>query len=232
MLDETPYPLGEDDTTGAPNGDPDTALLREVEALLDRQVNPAVAAHGGHIAADRVEGGTVYLRMSGGCQGCAASSATLRQGVERMLRAALPQIGEIVDVTDHAAGSNPFYSLGDGNSPILNRPIPAGVIVLENGQVTVEPEYLAPRLGLHAGDAARGPAQRRRRRRHGNRPGCGWPARRGSSCAAVAAPGRPRSMLTARPARSPPPRVIEAAADKEQSLPQRVRAYLEALPPG
>ena len=143
----------------------------------------------------------------------------------------MPQIGEIVDVTDHAAGSNPFYSLGDGNSPILNRPIPAGVIVLENGQVTVEPEYLAPRLGLtpetlreglHSGavvgvtetgqDADAG--KTRIVLRSGSR---AWAAE-------IDADGAAREI--------PPPRVIEAAADKEQSLPQRVRAYLEALPPG
>ncbi|WP_397544245.1 DUF6522 family protein [Roseovarius salis] len=230
VLDETPYPLGEDDTTGAPGADPDSALLREVEALLDGQVNPAVAAHGGHIAADRVEGGTVYLRMSGGCQGCAASAATLRQGVERMLRAALPQIGEIVDVTDHAAGSNPYYAQGGGASPALNRPIPAEVIGWEDGQVTVDPDFLAPRLGLtpetlreglHSGsvvgvtetgqDADAG--KTRVVLRSGSR---AWAAE-------IDATGAAREI--------PPPRVIEAAVGKEQDLPGRVRAHLEALPP-
>jgi len=230
VLDETPYPLGEDDTTGAPDADPDSALLRKVEALLDGQVNPAVAAHGGHIAAERVEGSTVYLRMSGGCQGCAASSATLRQGVERMLRAALPQIGEIVDVTDHAAGSNPFYARDGGSSPILNRPIPAGVIGLDNGQVTVDPDFLAPRLGLtpetlrdglHSGavvgvtetgqDADVG--KTRIVLRSSSR---AWAAE-------IDAAGAAREI--------PPPRVIEAAAGKEQTLPNRVRTHLEALPP-
>ena len=231
VLDQTPYPLGQDEGTGAPDGDPDRALLREVEVLLDGQVNPAVAAHGGHIATDRVEGGTVYLRMSGGCQGCAASAATLREGVERMLRAALPQIGEIVDVTDHAAGSNPFYAQRGGASPILHRPIPAGVIGLENGQVTVDPDYLARRLGLtpetlreglqsgavvgvtetgHDADAGK----TRVVLRSGSR---AWAAE-------IDAAGAAREI--------PPPRVIEAAADKEEALPQRVRTYLEALPPG
>jgi len=232
VLDETPYPLGEDDTIVGFNADadPDGTLLKEVEALLDGQVNPAVAAHGGHIAADRVEGSTVYLRMSGGCQGCAASSATLRQGVERMLRAALPQIGEIVDVTDHAAGSKPFYARGGGSSPILNRPIPAGVIGLDNGQVTVDPDFLAPRLGLtpetlreglHSGavvgvtetglDAEVG--KTRVVLRSGSR---AWAAE-------IDATGAAREI--------PPPRVIEAAAGKEQTLPNRVRTHLEVLPP-
>jgi Fe-S cluster biogenesis protein NfuA len=230
VLDETPYPLGEDEGTGTPHGDADTALLREVEALLDRQVNPAVAAHGGHIAADRVEGGTVYLRMSGGCQGCAASAATLRQGVERMLRAALPQIDEIVDVTDHASGSNPYYAQGGNASPILNRPIPAGVIGLENGQVTVDPDYLAPRLGLTPETLREGlqrgtvvgvtetgqdadAGKTRIVLRSGNR---AWAAE-------INAAGAAREI--------PPPRVIEAAAGKEQSLPHGVRAHLETLPP-
>ena len=229
VLDETDTPLaaGED----APEPDPDAVLLRQVEELLDRQVNPSVAAHGGHISADRVEGRTVYLRMSGGCQGCAASSATLRQGVERMLRAALPQIGEIVDVTDHAAGSSPFYSRDDGSSPVLNRPIPAGVIGCDNGQVTVDPDYLAPRLGLT-------PETLREGLRSGAVVGVtetGQDADAGKTRIVLRSGSRAWAAeidATGAAREIPPPRVIEAAADKEQSLPQRVRAYLEALPPG
>jgi Fe/S biogenesis protein NfuA len=56
-----------------------------------------------------IEGDTLYLRMSGGCQGCAASAATLRQGIERIVREAVPEIQEIVDVTDHSSGVNPYY---------------------------------------------------------------------------------------------------------------------------
>ena len=145
VLDTGDTPLG-DQASGS--DDPDTALLRAVEDLLDRQVNPSVAAHGGHIAVEKVAGNTVYLRMSGGCQGCAASSATLREGVERMLRAALPQITDIVDVTDHASGISPFYAKADGPSPVMNRPIPPSVIDWQDGQIMVDPEYLAPRLGL------------------------------------------------------------------------------------
>lgn len=225
VLDETDAPLGQDtpdDTT------PDKDLLGAVEDLLNRQVNPAVAAHGGHISADRVEGGTVYLRMSGGCQGCAASAATLRQGVERMLRAALPQIGEIVDVTDHAAGETPFYARDDGPSPMLNRPIPEDVVGWEDGQIMVDPDYLAARLGLT-------PEALRDGMRSGDVTGVtetGEGADSGKTriilrsgtrawAAEVDATGAAREI--------PPPRVVEAAAGKEQDLSNRVRAHLEAL---
>ncbi len=228
VLDETDAPLGRDDTPD--DVDPDVALLKDVEALLDRQVNPSVAAHGGHIAVDRVEAGTVYLRMSGGCQGCAASAATLRQGVERMLRAALPQIGEIVDVTDHAAGSSPYYARGGGASPILNRPIPADVIGWEDGHITVDPDYLAPRLGLT-------PETLREGLRTGAVVGVtetGQDADAGKTrivlrsgsrawAAEIDAAGAAREI--------PPPRLIEAAAGKEQGLPNRVRAHLDSLLP-
>lgn len=149
-LAQTDAPLGAPAAADdAPDDDPDQALLRAVGDLLERQVNPSVAAHGGHIAAEKVADRVVYLRMSGGCQGCAASAATLREGVERMLRAALPQIAGIVDLTDHDAGAAPFYARPDGAAPpAFDRPLPAGVIHWEDGRLMVDPDYLAPRLGL------------------------------------------------------------------------------------
>jgi Fe-S cluster biogenesis protein NfuA len=229
VLDETEAPLGADEPGGdETGGDADAELLAAVEALLERQVNPAVAAHGGHIAAERVEGGTVHLRMSGGCQGCAASAATLRQGVERMLRAALPRIAEIVDVTDHAAGSNPFYARDDGASPVLSRPVPPGVLGWEDGQVTVDPDYLAQRLGLtpdalreglRTGDVA-GVTER----------GSGVDAGRTRIVLRSATRAWAAEILPDGSAREiPPPRATEAAADREQDLADRLRAYLAGL---
>ncbi len=91
-------------------GVPSQEEIRDrVEAVLQNQINPAVASHGGYIDLVGVDGNQVFLRMGGGCQGCAMSTATLRQGVERMLRQAVPQIGAILDTTDHAAGTNPYY---------------------------------------------------------------------------------------------------------------------------
>ncbi len=88
---------------------PGDDLAARVAAVLEQRVNPAVAAHGGRIALAGVQDNVVYVRMSGGCQGCGLAAVTLRQGVERMLREAVPEIAGVRDVTDHADGRNPFY---------------------------------------------------------------------------------------------------------------------------
>ncbi len=84
-------------------------LAQRVVTVLEEQVNPSIASHGGRADLVAVEETTVFLRLSGGCQGCGMARATLSQGIEVILREALPDIGEIVDVTDHASGANPFY---------------------------------------------------------------------------------------------------------------------------
>jgi Fe/S biogenesis protein NfuA len=85
------------------------AIAERVRAVLDAQVNPAIAAHGGMIELVDVQETEVYLEMSGGCQGCAMSRMTLRQGVEKMLREAVPELTAIHDVTDHASGQSPYF---------------------------------------------------------------------------------------------------------------------------
>ena len=82
----------------------------KVRQLLDRQINPALAAHGGYATLVKVEGSAAHVTMGGGCQGCAVSSRTLRDGIQAAILAAIPEITEVVDTTDHAAGENPFYS--------------------------------------------------------------------------------------------------------------------------
>jgi Fe/S biogenesis protein NfuA len=87
-------------------------LARRVVAVLEQSVNPAIASHGGRadlVALDE-EDGTAYLRLSGGCQGCAMSQMTLRQGIETSLLDEVPELTRILDVTDHGSGENPFYS--------------------------------------------------------------------------------------------------------------------------
>ena len=85
-------------------------LAERVQRVFEEVINPAIAAHGGYVELVDVSEDTLYIRMGGGCQGCAASQATLRMGIERMVREQVPEIGEIVDVTDHAAGLSPYYS--------------------------------------------------------------------------------------------------------------------------
>jgi Fe/S biogenesis protein NfuA len=84
-------------------------LMEKVQEVIDELINPQIAMHGGAVEVVDVADDTVYVRMSGGCQGCAASAATLRQGVERMIREEVPEVREIVDLTDHNAGANPYY---------------------------------------------------------------------------------------------------------------------------
>jgi Fe/S biogenesis protein NfuA len=94
--------LGEGAATGE--------LADRVRHILDTRVNPAVAAHGGNISLVDVDGSDIYLELGGGCQGCGMARVTLRQGVERMLREEIPDLGQVLDVTDHAAGANPYYA--------------------------------------------------------------------------------------------------------------------------
>ena len=98
-----PNPLeGQDiDLTGTPG--------EKLQQLLDRHINPSLAAHGGYAELVKMEETVAHILMGGGCQGCAMSAATLRQGIEVMIAEAIPEITEIVDVTDHEAGENPFF---------------------------------------------------------------------------------------------------------------------------
>jgi len=88
-----------------------TEVVREiVQDILDREINRSIASHGGAIAIVDLREGQLYVRMSGGCQGCASSEATLKQGFEVMVKRAAPEITEIIDVTDHQSGQKPYYS--------------------------------------------------------------------------------------------------------------------------
>ncbi len=83
--------------------------MRLVQELFDKEVNPAVASHGGYFNLLDVQNNTVYVELGGGCQGCGMANVTLRQGVEARLREVLPEMVALVDQTDHAAGTNPYY---------------------------------------------------------------------------------------------------------------------------
>jgi Fe-S cluster biogenesis protein NfuA len=88
----------------------DDALYEQVAELFDAQVNPMVARHGGRVELIDVQDAVVMLRMAGGCQGCGMADVTLRQGIEAMLQQHVPQVKGIVDITDHTAGTNPYFA--------------------------------------------------------------------------------------------------------------------------
>ncbi len=89
---------------------------KAIKQVLDERINPAVAAHGGHIALVDVQGDRVYIRLEGGCQGCGMADVTLKQGVEVEIRRVAPAIAAVLDVTDHAGGTNPYYQPGKGGA--------------------------------------------------------------------------------------------------------------------
>ncbi len=82
----------------------------KVQILLSERINPALASHGGFAELVRVEGDKAYVTMGGGCQGCAMSAATLREGITKAILDAIPEISEVLDTTDHGLGENPYYS--------------------------------------------------------------------------------------------------------------------------
>ena len=94
---------------GAPAGDLSGPLVDRINQVLVEQVNPAIAAHGGGAELVSVDGTIAYLRLFGGCQGCGLAQVTLKQGIERILLESIDELTQVVDVTDHASGDNPYY---------------------------------------------------------------------------------------------------------------------------
>lgn len=90
------------------NLDSDEAQV--IAKLIEEQINPALADHGGYVVLHSVESSKVFLEMGGGCQGCAMSYQTLKEGIEGAIKEAVPGIQEVVDVTNHDQGANPFYT--------------------------------------------------------------------------------------------------------------------------
>jgi Fe-S cluster biogenesis protein NfuA len=87
----------------------DDRIYEVVERVFERDVNPAIAQHGGRVELIDVQDGTIVVRMMGGCQGCGMANVTLRQGIEAQLKRIIPGLKGIEDVTDHAAGENPYF---------------------------------------------------------------------------------------------------------------------------
>lgn len=103
---DNPNPVWEDETA------------RAVAQVIAKQINPGVRAHGGYVNLIDVQDGVAYISMNGGCQGCGVAAITLRHGIEKTIREAVPAIQSVVDTTDHTQGKNPFFrSASGGQSP-------------------------------------------------------------------------------------------------------------------
>jgi Fe/S biogenesis protein NfuA len=92
-----------------PEGNLEGPVAERVQQVLEQQINPSIASHGGQAQLVSVEDGVAYLRLGGGCVGCGMATVTLSQGIEVAIRDAVPEIERVVDVTDHASGTNPYY---------------------------------------------------------------------------------------------------------------------------
>jgi len=85
-------------------------LKERVQHLLDTSINPGVAGHGGFVRLMDVQDSVVYVQMGGGCQGCGMADVTLKAGIESLIKEEIPEVTEVLDTTDHAAGRNPYYT--------------------------------------------------------------------------------------------------------------------------
>ncbi len=84
-------------------------IRRKMIDLLQTQINPNVSSHGGFVALMDVKNNDVYLQLGGGCQGCGMATVTLRTGIEKTIRANIPEVGAVIDITDHENGATPYY---------------------------------------------------------------------------------------------------------------------------
>jgi Fe/S biogenesis protein NfuA len=93
-------------------------LAAAVQRLFDEEINPALAAHGGFVHLLDLREGVAYVELGGGCQGCGMAQVTLRRGIEARICDAVPEVRQVVDSTDHAGGTNPYFGAEEaGRSP-------------------------------------------------------------------------------------------------------------------
>ena len=89
-------------------------IRTRVQDLIENAINPAIESHGGFVELVDVQDTVLYLAMGGGCQGCGMADVTLKQGIEALIKDEVPEVTEVVDVTDHTAGTSPYYAPAKG----------------------------------------------------------------------------------------------------------------------
>jgi Fe/S biogenesis protein NfuA len=95
----------------------DDPKANAVQEVIDAKINPGIASHGGFVMLLDVKDDIAYVALGGGCQGCGMANVTLKQGIEVMIREAVPEIRQVIDTTDHAGGTNPYYQPSKGGGP-------------------------------------------------------------------------------------------------------------------
>ena len=113
---EAPPPPPAPPPADRPTLDMSDPVVATVHQVIERQVNPSIASHGGRATLIDVQTDIVYVELGGGCAGCAMASVTLKQGVEQLIKQAVPSIRQVIDTTDHAAGTNPYYTAAKGGA--------------------------------------------------------------------------------------------------------------------
>lgn len=88
---------------------PDGALALRIQKVLDEQINRSLFLHGGGATLIDVKGSSVFVEMNGGCQGCSQAASTMRNGIAAVIKEHIPEIQEVLDVTEHANGRNPYF---------------------------------------------------------------------------------------------------------------------------
>lgn len=84
-------------------------VAEQVNHVIRTQINPSIASHGGVVEVVAVEEGVAYVRLGGACQGCGLAGVTLTQGIESTIVSMVPEVHQVIDVTDHNSGENPYY---------------------------------------------------------------------------------------------------------------------------
>ena len=120
------YPPQAAQIASKPTKEWDDPVAAEVQKVIDQQLNPSIAGHGGWVALLEVKDDTAYIEMGGGCRGCAVSQMTLKQGIERAILDNVPEIKKVSDTTDHDGGTNPYYAHAPGGAPATAEKSPLG----------------------------------------------------------------------------------------------------------
>ena len=85
-------------------------MIRKMERVLDEHIRPGLKSHGGSVDLIDVDNNKVFIKMAGGCQGCSSATTTVKAGIEKVIKDHFPTIEEVIDLTDHKAGTNPYYN--------------------------------------------------------------------------------------------------------------------------